>query len=275
MKSRPASFVRIRSEASDPIQLSDVRPVACESLARLGSQNDGGYVVPLEAVKRADALLSFGLSHDWTFEQDFAAYNPKAAIHCYDHTVSWLTSLRYAPGQLLRYLLRFEPIYLRRALRFVDYPIFFRGNRIHFKKRLWHNCDEGSATVDIALGSLKPDAQVFVKIDIEGSEYQVLDDLLRHAARIVALVIEFHEVDVAPERFNSFLGKIKRDFHIVHIHGNNMGGVAPFNFPAAPEISFLNKRFFAIAPQPSGREYPVEDLDRPNHPGLPEFKFEF
>ena len=61
----------------------------------------------------------------------------------------------------------------------------------------------------------------------------------------------------------------------MHIHGNNMGGVAPFNFPIAPEITFLNKRFFNSVPQPSGLKYPVEGLDRPNRSDLPDFAFEF
>jgi len=114
-----------------------------------------------------------------------------------------------------------------------------------------------------------------VKMDIEGGEYRVLDDLLAHSGSITALAIEFHDVDIMTERFNSLVEKLKRDFHIVHIHGNNMGGIAPFNFPIAPEISFLNKRFFSSAPQPSRLKYPVDGLDGPNHPDLPDFAFEF
>src|ERR1700730_3553688 len=96
------SYVKIRSEIGHPIQLSDFRPVACEQLARIGSANDGGYVVPLGAVKAANALLSFGLSHDWTFERDFKKHNAGAVVHCYDHTVSLRTAFEYSIGQLLR-----------------------------------------------------------------------------------------------------------------------------------------------------------------------------
>src|SRR5260370_10494537 len=79
---------KMRSGIGGPIRLSDFQPVACEALARIGSANDGGYVVPLDAVMAARALVSFGLSHDWTFERDFKKYNADAIIHCYDHTVS-------------------------------------------------------------------------------------------------------------------------------------------------------------------------------------------
>ena len=269
------SFITVKSEAGDPVQLSDFRPVACESLARIGSPNDGGYVVPLHAVKAADALLSFGLSHDWTFERDFKKHNPRAVVHCYDHTVTSLTALRYSIGQLLRFSARLKASHLRKAFTWIDYPWFFRGDNIHFRQRIWNDREDNSATVDDAFARLPGGCQIFVKVDIEGSEYRILDDVLRRSASIVALAIEFHEIDVRPELFNSLIDRIKRDFYIVHIHGNNLGGLAPFHFPISPEITFLNRRFFEQAPSPSALKYPVPELDRPNHPGFPEFKFEF
>jgi len=268
-------IVTLRSESGDPVQLSDLRPVACEPLARIGGRNDGGYVVPLEAVTAAKALLSFGLSHDWTFERDFKRRNPGAIIHCYDHTVNFLTALAYSAGQLLRAIVRLDPGHLRKAFTWVDYLRFFRADRIHFRQRLWRDRENNSVTIDDAFDRLPKGTPAFVKMDIEGSEYRVLDDLLRHAPDIVALAIEFHDVDIAAGLFNSFVERIKRDFHIVHIHGNNLGGVAPFHFPIAPEITFLNKRFFSSDPLPSERTYPDPELDRPNYPGFPDFVFEF
>jgi hypothetical protein len=268
-------YITLRSEAGAPVLLSDYRPAACDDLARVGSPNDGGYVVPLRAVMAADALLSFGLSHDWTFERDFKARNPKAVIHCYDHTVTMLSAVNYSVGQLLRFFLRFKMRHLKKAVASLGYPLFFRGDRIHFRQRIWRDHEDNAATIDDAFGRLPAACQVFAKMDIEGSEYGVLDDLIRHAANIVALAIEFHDVDIVPERFSDLVAELKRDFHIVHIHGNNLGGVAPFHFPSAPEITFLNKRFFASAPQPSPLSYPVAGLDAPNYPGFPDFKFEF
>src|SRR5207237_8370410 len=109
----------------------------------------------------------------------------------------------------------------------------------------------------------------------EASEYRLVTRVLLRPASSFALAMEFHEVDDRPELFNSLIDKIKRDFYIVNIHGNNLGGLAPFHFPISPEITFLNGRFFQQAPSPSALKYPVPELDRPNHPGFPEFKFEF
>jgi hypothetical protein len=269
------SYVKVRSEIGSPIRLSDFYPVACESLARVGSANDGGYVVPLDAVRAAHALLSFGLSHDWTFERDFKKHNPGAMVHCYDHTVSFRTAFEYSVGQLLRFVLQFRASSLRKVFTWIDYKKFFRTDRIHFKQRVWRDRRDNSATIEDVFSRLPAACPVFVKMDIEGGEYRVLDDLLRHSKNIVAMAIEFHDVDIVSDLFNFLVEKIKRDFYIVHIHGNNMGGVTPFNFPIAPEITFLNKRFFNSVPQPSGLKYPVPGLDRPNYPRLPDFTFEF
>jgi Methyltransferase FkbM domain len=266
---------RIGSEIGDPIQLSDFRPVVCASLARVGNQNDGGYVVPLEAVTAAGALLSFGLSHNWTFERDFKRRNPGAVVHCYDPTVSLLTASTYSLGQLMRFVVRPKLRYLRRAFTWIDYLFFFRADKIHFKQRVWRDRQDNSVTIDDAFDRLSANSQVFVKMDIEGSEYRVLDDLIKHSGSIAALAIEFHDVDIVAALFNSLVEKIKRDFYIVHIHGNNMGGAAPFNFPISPEITFLNRRFFNSVPPPSSLKYPIPGLDCPNHPELPDFTFAF
>jgi hypothetical protein len=262
-------------EIGAPVQLSDFRPVTCEALVRLGGTDDGGYVVPLDAVKAARALISFGLSHDWSFERDFRRHNAEAIIHCYDHTVSLITAFQYSISQLLLFFVRSAPRSLAKAFRWIDYIVFFRADRIHFRQRVWRDNQIHSATIEDVFGRVSGNRPVFVKMDIEGGEYRVIDDLLRHSKDIVAMTVEFHDVDILPSLFNSIVEKIKRDFYIVHIHANNIGGTAPFNFPIVPEITFLNKSFFNSAPPPSRLKYPVPGLDRPNQPRLPDFTFEF
>jgi hypothetical protein len=267
--------VNLVNPFNDQIQLSDFHPVQCATLARIGSSNDGGYVVPLNAVSAARALISFGLSHDWTFERDFKERNANAIIHCYDHTVSLRTALQYSIGQWLRFVLLLRARSFRRAFTWIDYILFFRANRRHFKERIWRESQNNSATIDDVFRRLPTKCPVFVKMDIEGDEYLVLDDLLRYSENIVAMAIEFHHADTRASLLNSFVEKVKHAFYIVHIHGNNMGGVTPFNFPKAPEITFLNKRFFDSTPSPSRSKYPTPGLDSPNNPKLPDFALEF
>lgn len=265
----------VEYEVGNPIDLSTLHPVSCDSLARIGNAHDGGYVVPVIAVKAADNLISFGLAHDWQFERDFKKHNPTAVVHCYDHTVSLLTTLLYSLGQFLRFLVWFKPNCLRNSFAWIDYISFFRRDRIHFRQRLWSDHQNNSATIEDVFRRLPAGSQNFVKMDIEGGEYRVLDDLLQHSNNIVAIAIEFHDVDILSDRFNSLVQNIKRDFYIVHIHGNNFGGTTPFNFPMAPEITFLNKRFLSAAPRLSALAYPIPGLDHPNHPNFPDFSFRF
>ena len=271
----PASYAEPDATSIKLLRLADFRPVACDSLARVGGPNDGGYVVPLDAIAAADALLSFGLSHDWTFERDFRKRNPRAVIHCYDHTVTVQSAMLYSFGQMLRFVLRWNGRYLRKSFAWMDYLVFFRGRNVHFRQRIWRDQSNNSATIADAFGKLAENSQVFVKVDIEGSEYRILDDLLDHPANIVALAIEFHDVDILTQRFTSLVEKIKREFHIVHIHGNNLAGVTPSGFPMAPEITFLSKRFFDSSPQPTRLSYPVKGLDSPNYPGMPDIELSF
>ena len=63
---------------------------------------------------------------------------------------------------------------------------------------------------------------LFLKIDIEGSEYRILDDLIRYQDKITGLVIEFHNIDLHIEKILNFLKNFK--LNLVHIHGQNPGG---------------------------------------------------
>ena len=64
--------------------------------------------------------------------------------------------------------------------------------------------------------------KIFLKIDIEGSEYRVLDDLIRYQDKITGLVIEFHNIDLHIQKILNFLKNFK--LNLVHIHGQNPGG---------------------------------------------------
>ena len=90
-----------------------------------------------------------------------------------------LTALQYSIGQLLRFLVRLRPRYLRNAFTWLDYRLFFRGNRIHFRQRIWGHREDNSATIDDAFGRLPAGCQVFVKIDFPVVRFQVNLELLR------------------------------------------------------------------------------------------------
>lgn len=73
-------------------------------LIRFGRNNDGGYLVEKNSLKVSKALISFGLSFDWSFEKDFYNFHNKAPIHCYDHTVKYSVIKKFSRRSLLNIL---------------------------------------------------------------------------------------------------------------------------------------------------------------------------
>ena len=259
----------------NPIDTQALRPIACGEMVRLGSPNDGGYVVPLDAIRQAGALVSFGLRFDWNFERDFHRLNPDAPIHCYDHTVSARGALFFSATESLRFLTSLRPRALRSAMTWLDYRRFFRGDVTHFQQRIWRDRNNNSATVSDALARVAGRGPVFLKIDIEGSEYRIMDDVLENANAVGAIAIEFHDLDVYPERFNETVAAMSRDFHVVHVHANNYADLSPFGFPGAIELTFINKRMVTHEPVIAAQRYPVPGLDQPNDPASPDYEFHF
>jgi len=78
--------------------------------------------------------------------------------------------------------------------------------------------------------------KVFLKIDIEGSEYLILDELIELSHLIDGLVIEFHDIENHLEIIQRFVERTP--LNICHIHCNNHGRVNANNLPDSIECSF-------------------------------------
>jgi hypothetical protein len=74
-----------------------------------------------------------------------------------------------------------------------------------------------------------PDLSIFIKMDIEGVEYETLPDLLPYFDKINGLVIEFHGLD-KPAMFENTTQLLLNNFYVAHIHANNICGyIKKFN----------------------------------------------
>lgn len=197
-------------------------------LIRIGRDNDGGYLVERESLMNSKFLIGMGLNDDWSFEKDFVALN-KVGVHVYDHTVNMLFWKAYYRNIFRQFRYKFQKGLLRRLLKYVQYLFFFR-NKKHYKECI------GKETPLKKVLSRVNKSPVFLKIDIEGSEYQILDELVLNADTISGLVIEFHDVNVFLDKIYKFV----QDFQLqlVHIHGNNYGGQALLGYPLVLEMTF-------------------------------------
>ncbi len=117
--------------------------------------------------------------------------------------------------------------------------------------------DNRIKTLEEVILDCELDKDVFIKIDIEGDEYRVLDDLVKHADKIIGLVIEFHNSDIHHSQIEKFIKNFK--LKIVHIHANNAGPLNKYGDPTILEVSFA-KEPRKIGPLKTVRK----NLDQPN-----------
>lgn len=264
-----------------PDELGFLAPVWMDTteLIRVGNAHDGGYVIPKAAVHSADALVSFGVGKDWTFEENCLSLNPRLQIHAYDHTVGETHFSRAYIRGIAKFLLgrasRAEVSQRRTTLR--AYRKFFRTPYahapIHFREAIHPRVHAVThATIDKVFSRVRSH-KVLMKIDIEGMEYQILDDVLRHADKICCLVMECHDTQYFRETFVAQMKRLQRKFQIVHVHGTNLNHIAPDGLPNCLEITFLA----GCAQSHARRRYslPLEGLDSPNHPTAPDRAIQF
>lgn len=258
-----------------PASLGFLAPSVLDRLIRVGKLNDGGYVLPASSVEETEFLISFGISDDWSFEEHFKSLNPKVRVHAYDHSISknlFRASVLRGFIKLLFGMTSREN-FSRRYRLLASYKSFFNGQTRHFKERITNElhspADANLEKVIQRTGSNK----LFLKIDIEGGEFKIIGDILKHSAKIVGLAIEFHNTGPLRSAFTQAIGSLQEHFNLVHLHANNFAPVGPDDLPEALEITF------AVKPQIPSRikreSLPIPFLDSPNNPKMPDYQIRF
>jgi hypothetical protein len=233
------------------------RPANTCDLIRLGSAHDGGYVVARHSVEAATTLLSLGVCDNWDFEEAFRR-SRRIRIICFDHSVTGPFWAWYTLHGLVR-------LSWRRATKFLHYRQFFRGEAEHRRVRVAYD-NPGSTSLDTILQDM-PDGLLFLKVDIEGGEYRLLNDIVRHAARFSGLVIEFHDIDLHRMRISAFVQRLS-GFRVVNVHGNNFGGTDENGDPLVLEMTFADAKYcYHIGPK--------AELNAPNSPRAPEIELHY
>jgi hypothetical protein len=173
---------------------------------RVGNPDgDGGYVFPIGV--RVDALLSYGVGGDVSFEEGFKGRFSKP-VACFDHTVNSIPSED-------------------KDIQFFQEGVSNTSSGMlgtiesHVKKLGW-------AGIPIAL-----------KMDVEGAEWDVLDDISRQS-EVKILVIELH--DLCREMRPSLI-RLHDSFFCIHVHGNNYCGVSTYDkvYPNTVEAVFIRR----------------------------------
>ena len=247
-----------------------------EELIRLGSIDDGGYVLPLNDIVSSDVLISFGISDNWDFEKDFSKISD-AKILAYDYSIDpnfWISKFKKDLIKFLK-LKIFKPKKIYKMLQYIDFLLFFKlkkKNKFFLKKI--GNTNECVNIKEIVSSHINENDKIFLKIDIEGSEYEILDQIVSIKDKIQGLIIEFHDVSKNLHIIEDFLKKINDYLNLVHIHANNYSVKEVNQFPEALELS-ISSIDLSNLDVDELREYPIRGLDSPNSKRSLDIKFDF
>ena len=163
------------------------------------------------------------------------------------------------------------------VINLIKYVKFIRINEIkHFQKKITFIPKFYSEiNPKVILDNLVSN-KILLKIDIEGSEYEIIDEILKCEDKIVCILIEFHNINAVEELFEKKIKNLKTKFEIIHLHGNNHDGTLDSNLPITLEITFVNKKYLkGIDGEKYNYDFPIENLDFPNNKLKPDIAFSF
>ena len=253
-------------------ELHFLRPVVVEDLERVGNLADGGYVMTLPVIANVDSLLSLGLGENWSFESTFSQINRRASIEIYDNTVSFFFFVRKSLNGVLKLLLFKESgaSVKARFCRLLNYFSFWYRN----PKNTHHQVRISRETFQQALSRIPTESVIGLKIDIEGSEWEILEQIIKHQSRFGFILIEIHDFDLHVQQLKNFLDQLSRRLVLSHLHANNFEGLGQNGFPKVFEITLLRDPVM-LSPREYRNELPLEGMDAPNAKNRPDFVINF
>ena len=250
-------------------------------LVRVGKNMDGGYVLGKNELNKIEYLISLGMGgerNNWSFEEEFLKINKNIKITFYDHTVSsknYLINIFRIFRRLIK--LRYKIKDLTEMFNhFFSYIILLNSGRIfHKKKKILRNPQKKNEKNIYEIFKNITFNNVLLKVDIEGFEYEIIDQIINSSDKILSLIIEFHEIDKHEDIFENKIKLLQSEFEIIHIHGNNNTGIQRVNLPKTLEITFINKKNCRDHNKEFRYDFPVKDIDFPNNPNFDDIYFSF
>jgi hypothetical protein len=234
---------------------------------RVGRNQDGGYVILDEISKNTDVLYSYGISDDWSFEEEFSnKFNCISRL--YDHTI--------------------------------EIPKIENKNLIFKKEGLSSKKTDFTDTLENHIDeNLDHEKSITLKIDIEWHEWDFFENIdLKILDKIDQIICEFHVIPVeyngshTPyftefhkniydlmnqdifEKYTKIIEKIKSTHILFHVHVNNSLSFMEHGkckIPYLLECCFVNKKKSTVIDKKVD-SFPVNGLDFPNKPYKPEIE---
>jgi hypothetical protein len=254
------------------LELKDFQPFEYENLVRRGSTYDGGYLLPSDITTKL--LISLGMGDDWKFELDLINHKQIDRFIVFDHSVDLFKLLKKVINKRRNFkAFVFRVVVLTRY--FKDFVVL---KKLHVKKKITKygsikNSRETNLFEIFREFVVDPKSTVILKIDIEGSEFDIIEQIVELSSQIKVLIIEMHEILKQKDRVKQSLELLKSRYLLIHTHVNNYGGIDESSIPDVCEFTFINHNLH--------REYrkvsrlPRASLDSPSSPGRPDLSIIF
>lgn len=254
------------------MELNEIQPFDIGLMQRVGSKNDGGYILPI-GCPEVDTLISFGLGDDSNFEIDCQKRGIIKSFIIFDHTVSARSLIFRLQKRFVSQPFDVKAVWYRlRVLISYTYRFKYLKNSHIPSKISFKPLSENEISLPEIAANLSTKS-FMLKIDIEGDEYEVIPHVIGLAEQIPLLLVEFHHTDLLREKFQRAIADLKKFYGIVHVHGNNFTGIAPDGIPQTLEITFLKsdlidttKKIFKL---------PRTEYDQPSSKFSPEIELFF
>jgi len=246
-------------------------------LIRVGNKSDGGYVISKKSLEKDHFLLSFGMSNDWSFEEEFVKFDLNNFVNIYDHTVdlNFFLLRLYKPIKRLFYFKSSFKNIANKTNELFKYLRLKKSKITHYKKKISDDQSFLSKNLSESILDANYPGKIMLKMDIEGDEFNILKDINLHSEKIHTLIVEFHDLDIRLIEFEILIKEIQKKYYIIHIHGNNITGVLENGLPKTLEVTFLNRNDFFKDNKQSRFNFPIEKLDFLNHPYMEDIKINF
>jgi hypothetical protein len=224
------------------------------------------------ALVKTERVLSLGLGENWTFEEALAASKPGINIEVYDHTVTFYYFLKKSIKGLIKLLL------LQESLANVKARFYRLNSYLHFwmKKdsHKHHKYRVTKSSFSSILEKYDQNSNIGLKVDIEGSEWEILRQISSRQESFSFVILEIHDFDTREEELKIFIDELSKNFYLAHLHANNFSGVGKNGFPLVFELTFLRK-IPHTSPHQLRSFLPVSGLDSPNAKNRPDFEIYF